>query len=391
MIQTFSIEQLIIPSISIFIIGTLILYIYTKNIILSSLITFLKASIFFIYFSFFFDGTFTFLDDFTYLAHAEKYIDNQYDTLYLLLHPWEFIPIFSNRHFLYQLWNVLAFNIYETSYFAPVSLNIIVTFLTSLVLFKLLYTIGMVKKYAIWFALFYVIYWNTLSWSSLLNLKDFLVQLFSILLIYNIVSFEKYKKNIYVFYIILIVLLLESIRFYLPFLVGTAYFIFKLFEYRNKFNESFRISINIFFVILFAGFIIILIPYFQDEIQLLLQDFVNPIYGVVRFLFTPTPFYIEKAYQFLIFSAFLTWFGIPFLFYGVYLVYKQQNRYCTFILMYIFVILLFYGTYGELQGPRHRIQLDPYLSFFQLIGFLSMFYGNKKIMRIFNAKNSISN
>ena len=377
-------DYLYLPAFVVFIFGMLVLYSYSKDIILSIVISFFKASIFYIYFSFFFDGTFTFLDDWSYLNQANRFIDEEMSAN-LLFEYYKLVEFFHSSHVLYQLHNVLSFKIFGAYYFSPVAINIIITFVTSYFLFNIAKLIGFSKRVSLVIAVFYLLHWDVLAWSTLFNLKDILVQLFSIILIYQIIIFENSSKNFKsLFIIILVVFCLMAIRFYLPFLIFAGYGLYKILFIVIKLKAKRKFIYMLILFILVSLFLVFINYYFQYELKKLMMNFTNPLIGIVRFILTPIPFNFEESYSFLYFASLLHWLTFPLTIYGIYISYRVNKKVMLFILCYLFIILLFYGSYGELQGPRHRLQIVPYIAMFQLIGFLSLFYRdefNKKYIQ----------
>jgi hypothetical protein len=107
--------------------------------------------------------------------------------------------------------------------------------------------------------------------------------------------------------------------------------------------------------------------------NLLLQDWVNPGYGIVRYLLTPIPFHTTEAYSFLDLPQVVYWGLVPFLIYGVYRVWQRRTLTARFIVIYFLLTVALYAIFGELQGPRHRYQLDGLIVLFQFLGVLGVF------------------
>ena len=139
----FTITNLLLPTFLIFFLGIAITYFVTRKLLLSIIIGVVKSLLFFLYFCFFYDGTFTLLDDLTYLRIANELI---------ALHKEGNIPInplelrawflgangYGTSHFVYYYHNILSFFIIGyNGYFAPVAFNIILTFVAAVVIFKI--------------------------------------------------------------------------------------------------------------------------------------------------------------------------------------------------------------------------------------------------------------
>ncbi|MDA7818283.1 hypothetical protein N9A28_08855 [Sulfurimonas sp.] len=284
--------------------------------------------------------------------------------------------VFSN-HFLYQLYNIFAFELFGHYYFSPVALNIIVTFFTSYFVFRISLLIGFSKKLSLFIAMFYLLHWDILHWSTFLNLKDVLIQLMSIVLIFNILEFENNKRIKNVVFIGSVLLLFSTIRFYLPFLIFVSFIVYKILWViftANRLNRMYYIISSFILILLFLPLVL---NNLNDEIEMLMISFTNPAIGMIRFLLTPIPFHFETNYSFLYFPSLLHWLTFPLFIYGAYISHKVNRKIMLFIFIYLFVILLFYGSYGQLQGPRHRLQIEPYIAMFQIIGLIALFYRDK--------------
>jgi predicted membrane chloride channel (bestrophin family) len=103
-------------------------------------------------------------------------------------------------------------------------------------------------------------------------------------------------------------------------------------------------------------------------VDLLQADLVNPLVGLPRFLLTPVPFRTEPAYAFLDAAAALHWLLLPFVFVGLAAVIARPTPFSRVLVAYLAVFTTLYAVYGELQGPRHRVQLDFAFALLQFIG-----------------------
>ncbi|MEA2017426.1 MAG: hypothetical protein U9N59_03165 [Campylobacterota bacterium] len=104
-----------------------------------------------------------------------------------------------------------------------------------------------------------------------------------------------------------------------------------------------------------------------------MQDITNPLFGSIRFFLTPIPFMMDDEYMFLFFSSFFHWYSLPFTIIGGYFIYKENKKYAIFLFSFMLIILFFYGLYAELQGPRHRLLILPYISLLQFAGYMVVF------------------
>ena len=103
------------------------------------------------------------------------------------------------------------------------------------------------------------------------------------------------------------------------------------------------------------------------------EHFVNPLYGFVRFILTPIPFHTSPAYAFLNIPALIHWLLMPFVVAGFVHVFGMGGLFARFFLIYLLVFIGLHAVFGELQGPRHRVQLDYAWATLQFLGVVLMF------------------
>lgn len=347
--------NLYIVSLFIFIIGTIILYSYTKNVLLSTTVVFAKVIIFYIYFS---SGelVYTLLDDLQYF--------NGSIVIYNNLNEMELLGQLFNQaqgiHILYYIHNIFSIFIFGQNYYSPVALNIILTFLSALTLYKICMSLLISKRNSLFISILFCLHWDILSWSSFLNLKDILVQFLLLLAVYIYLE-NKGNLKIMLFKLLPVLGMIYFVRFYLIFFVLLAIFLARQKITKVYVFKSIFISL-IFLVIVFA--------YDRNIFNIFLSqvDF-DLILNIFRFLLTPIPFNYEDGYNFLVFSALLNWLTFPFVIIGFFLLlYKKENKY-NFIIILNLLLILFYAGFDELLGPRQRFMLVPYFTIVTFFGF----------------------
>lgn len=347
--------NLFIVSLFVFIFGTVILYSYSKNVLLSTIVSLIKVSIFYIYFN---SGEliYTLLDDVQYFQ-GSIYIYNNINASEFLNQL--FIQA-QGIHILYYIYNISSFFFFGQNYYSPVALNIILTFLSALTLYKICISLLISKRNSLFISILFCLHWDILSWSSFLNLKDILVQFLLLLAVYIYLE-NKGNLKIMLFKLLPVLGMIYFVRFYLIFFVLLAIFlagkkITKMYVFKSIF-----ISL-IFLVIVFA--------YDRNIFNIFLSQVnFDLILNIFRFLLTPIPFNYEDGYNFLVFSALLNWLTFPFVIIGFFLLlYKKENTY-NFIIILNLLLILFYAGFDELLGPRQRLMLVPYFTIATFFGF----------------------
>lgn len=347
--------NLYIVSLFIFIIGTIILYSYTKNVLLSTTVVFAKVIIFYIYFS---SGelVYTLLDDLQYF--------NGSIVIYNNLNEMELLGQLFNQaqgiHILYYIHNIFSIFIFGQNYYSPVALNILLTVISSLILYKICINLLISKHNSLFIAILFCLHWDILSWSSFLNIKDILVQL---LLLLTVHIYLENKKNFKVMFFKLLPVLgmIYFLRFYLVFFILLAIFL-----------TSKRLTKTYIFKFILISFVFLVLLFVFDKN--VLTKFLNQIHfdfllNLVRFLLTPVPFNYDDGYNFLVFSALLTWITFPFFLIGLFVLIKKKLDGYNFIIILNLLLVLFYAGFDELLGPRQRFMLVPYFTIVTFFGF----------------------
>ena len=279
--------------------------------------------------------------------------------MYLRLQVVSILFIFSitSTHFVF----------FGEGYFAPVALNVLLSVGIAYFGAKLaLAEFKMSKKTSRFFLLFLLFHPDILVWSSIANLKDMLVLLLHLILL---VSVSQYLHGRFFKALMLALpaaLVLLFLRFYVPLLFAIALAAGSLLA-----NQRRRIS----YVIASLSLVTLALVWIgnsglQYAINSFEESFVNPFYGVIRFVLTPIPFNTEKAYAFLDIPALFHWMLMPFMLLGLMKVIRMKTYFSRFFIMYFFVFIALYSTYEELQGARHRVQLDYAFALLQFTGIM---------------------
>lgn len=364
--QPFDIATLLLPSVVIWLTTLVVAWRVTSSPVLALILALIRTAVFAAYFTIVFDGTYTFLDDWTYLERGAELraegvgLLNMFDNLPLL------IAVGQGEHFLYYLYNTIAFDLFGEGYYAPVALNSALTAVIAGLGTTLAVRERLVpqRQRAIFFA-FMLLHPDILAWSTVLNGKDTLVLLLHVLLLYAVSLYLNQQRRAAVLLAAPTVLAALFLRYYVPILFAAAWVVSTAAQLRRAARWR----------TLFVGLIVIggLFAQLGTEglnfaLDRLREDMVNPLVGIVRFALTPVPFNTEAAYGFLDIPALFHWLMLPAVALGIYRVSKSGRRFSRFLLAYTVVFVSLYAIYGELQGPRHRVQLDFALAVYQFIG-----------------------
>ncbi len=286
-------------------------------------------------------------------------------------------------HIVYGWWNVLAQYLFGRHYYAPIFLNVALTFVSAYFLFRIVILCGFGRKYAKAFILFFLFHWDVLVWSSLVNLKEILVLALTIICFYSFFQILKTKKNIY--YILLAAALFPFLflRFYLPFLLLIAglVWVFVYQKGKRKYNLVFVLVIGFILVLNFLG------ARATDNFGRL--DVIGAVPGAFRMALTPRPWALNETSSFLIIPSALHWFFfIPSLF-GAWKL-SRRSKEVSLLLIYLLIILLFYGSYEAIQGIRQRFQVSFIFSWMQF-HFIWLMFRKKVPHSKFNSHKTVVN
>ncbi len=369
----FELDLLILPALFIFcVIFTVVIY-TLKNYYAAFIAAFLKTSIYLIYFGWIFDGSFTFLDDWSYLDGGQI-LCNANIGIFNIFEEWDLVAsVGRGNHVSYYLYNCYAFGFFGYGYYAPVAINIILTVFVALFgmkivrkEFKLPYsTSGL-------FFLFLLFHPDITAWSVIINGKDVLVLTLHVVTLYGISCFfDKHYRTAFLAISMSIAILLFT-RFYVPLVFLVAFILLIVTEKKRYLKKNIQLSI-IGGVLTFSAFLYFTPDLFTDIFARIKESYSEPIYGIVRFLLTPIPFNTEPAYSFLNIPASLHWLLLPFMLIGINVVFKNKTPFARYFIFYFILFTLLYAFYAELQGPRHRVQMDFAIALFQFLGLLQVF------------------
>jgi hypothetical protein len=362
--------MLIAPVVTIFLIVAVVSFRVTRWPVASLLFGFIKAGIFCWYFAALFDGTYTFLDDWTYFEYGVLLYREGVRISNLADH-WQLLLVLGGGdHFLYYLYNAYAFRLFGEYYFAPVAVNVILTVLIAYFGARLACkelgakTVTVAGLYA-----FLLLHPDIVSWSSLMNGKDILVLLLHIALLYagSLCLHGNLKRALLV--ALPVVFILFFLRFYVPLFFSAALIASIVIRRRIGWRT---VGYVVMSLLLLAGFALwVGAGRFVYAADLLLQHFVNPFFGFIRMALTPVPFKTDDAFAFLNMAAAVHWLLFPFAFIGAYRIWVMHTPFTKFFIAYVVVFMALYAVIGELQGPRQRVQLDFAWALFQYVGLLT--------------------
>lgn len=366
MIQPFPLLELLIPTVAIFLVGWLVSFYMTRRLHWSLFVALIKALLFICYYGLVFDGTFTFLDDWSYLERGALLRDAGISLLNAPANLELLFDVAGSRHFIYYLFNADAFRIFGDGYYSPVALNVMLTFVAAgLMAAAARRGLSFSQSLTVGLFVFIALHPDILAWSTLINVKDTLVLVFTALAIFAVSLAEDRRYMLAVLLGLIVGSILLFTRFYVPLMLLAALFGAVLLSSVGRHRLLLWLLVPAGFMVLVS---ILGASRITDSYELLKTDFVNPFYGVLRIALTPIPFNATADYAFLNLPQVFHWLLLPMLIFGMYRVWRRDTLTARFVVIYFMLMLGLYGIFGELQGPRHRYQLDGLIGLFQFYG-----------------------
>lgn len=293
------------------------------------------------------EGGWRLTDDVTYAKESAELIATGGGPLDLFLDTGTNEALFriaEGRHVGYYVQNAVALALFGEHYWAPVMLNVLLSFLGALAVWRLVIMSGASRPYARAATVFFTLQWDVVAWSSFLNLKDTLVMTLSAWAVVGALDFARRTSLVGALRFLFCSILLSFLRWYVPFLILAALGAWGIVTLRG-----WR---RMLLVLFFAGGL------FTGLQAGAPTEMIQPgglLPGMMQFLVTPRPWGIEPRYSFLLLPALLHWLVLPLATFGGIQMWRR-GPIGRALIMYFLALIVFYGMIPQLQGPRHRYQ-----------------------------------
>ena len=339
----------------------------THSAAIAAVLALVKTMVFASYFGLIFDGTYTFLDDWIYLDGGTELVRQGVGLLSVPQH-WELlVDTGGGDHVLYHLFNAYALRIFGEGYFAPVACNVLLTIAVAAIGSRLAQEeLHLSRRRARWLYIFVLIHPDILAWSSVMNGKDITALLMHVLLLQAVALFYRGQRLQAMLIAVPVFLILPFLRFYVPFMF-LATLLLTAVLVRSKRG---RVGQLLVAALLFGSAVMVLDAQISYALEIAAETFVNPFFGFLRVVLTPIPFNTSVEYAFLDIPSMIHWFLAPFAVLGFWTMWRMGTPFARFFVAYLLLFLCLYAVVGELQGPRHRVQLDYAIALVQFIGVL---------------------
>jgi len=320
-----------------------------------------KVAVSFVYFAWFFDGTWVLQDDMTYLREGRLLLGEGWNPLSIWTQEGRHAldaAVDGGQHVLYIWWNMLAQYTFGQHYFAPVMLNILLTCAAGAALHRLALLGGFSQAYAKYLLLFFVLHWDVVAWSSFQNRKDILILTLTLGMFAGVVGLRMAwgsARNMggYALLLVACVLALGMSRFYVPLLAAGAVGMWLMLVVPVRAMLPAALAAG--------GAALLVFVYFfpqnlSDELRHLTLDPGQIAWGLARFPLTPRPWDIEIGYRFATLAAWLHWLMFAPMLYGMLRLWRESGV-LRLLLLYAAVVVVFYAFVPFLQDDRHRLQI----------------------------------
>lgn len=367
----FPLTDLALPTFFILVSGLVIAYAFTRNVAVSFATATLKAGLFVLYFGWLFDGSYTFDDDMRYLNIGEQLADNGIGLLSIISHYRYIVSTVTGSNIAYYVYNATAVMLFGHGYYAPVAINIVLTFLAAGLLMKTARGgLGMSRRVGIGLFVLVALSPDILAWSTIPNFKDTLVATATAAGVYAVALADQRRIVRAVVVALAAAFVLSLTRLYVPLMLAAAFGITLLLSHRGRRNP--------WLWLLAAAALLVVVRHMghgslMGAVHSLRANMVNPVVGVIRFLLTPIPFHTAPGYGFMDLPQMVYWALLPFMFYGMFRVWRRGTMTARFMVIYFILMIVLYGSFSTLQGARHRVQIDGLVVIFQYYGLLALF------------------
>ena len=207
-------------------------------------------------------------------------------------------------------------------------------------------------------------------WSSFFNLRDILIQVNILALIYYLLKiFNRLRLNI--------IIKLAITLFILKYLRQHLVYIFFLTVFLITFLNLKKINLKIYLIIFFSMLCVFLynLKYFYLLFQNWYERF-NFNYGIeiIRLLLAPLPNVqtVYNGYGFLVIGSIINIITLPFLLLGIIYSFKNNLRNAFILFIFFLTILFVIGSYDNVQGPRQRLMISTIILLYTFLGFISV-------------------
>ena len=248
---------------------------------------------------------------------------------------------------LIHYWNMIWLYLIENKYYSVIFPNVFLTVISALIFDKLLSVWGANRIYRLGFSVYFLLHWDTIAWSSFLDLKEPLV---FPLLLSTIYFFARTTKGSFIYFVPLTLSLLSFyyVRFYFPVFLVASVLVNQVLFVRTKWITN--ILILIVFLTLCFVYKNVIVMVFTELVEFSLVGYMRE---VIRMILSPVPWLVTDSAGFLLLGSVLHWLMLPVALIGVVLLIRDRSS-ATIVVALVGVMLLCYALVPAIASMRHR-------------------------------------
>jgi len=316
---------------------------------LSLAVAAIRVAIPFTYFAWWYDPDWTHIDGVQYFTGAIRLLEGGYTPLVLTSPPGieQLQAAADGWHILYYWWNMVAIELFGAVLYAPIFLNVVLSVAVALLFVRLLSPFEFPASYRRWLFAFVTLHWSVLTWSSINNVKMYVVIFLTLIALYGayeVIQSDTVPRIVFGVGVVAVSSLgLFNVRFYVPAFLFGAVAVWALFNGRSRVRS-----------ITLAGAAVggtVFLWFGRTSLHRLDPEILA--YGFVRILLTPRPWGTTVHYTYLEPAMWLHWLTLPAALVGLWYLQRESAR-STVLLVFLFFALSFYAIFPKIQGVRHR-------------------------------------
>ncbi len=311
-----------------------------------------------LYFGAWHDGTWSLVDDITYFRQGQALLTRGVDPVGFFFDrhalTWLFVESRGN-HILYGWFNLLAQWLAGPHYYAPVLLNVVMTFWAARTLYDIVRLATPERTYAVAVTGLFLFHWDVIAWSSFLNMKDNLVLLLTIWLVRGYLGLGRPGRRWALLSVVVVSFLLLWLRFYVPLLMGVC------FAFTSALGDRARLRRRGAILVLSIAFVVGLVAAIGPGLLRLAWSRLDLspgslIVGITRIILTPQPWSVSEANGFLLIPSVLHLVMLPATAIGLVLLWRELPV-SRLPVLYALLVLGIFAIFPLQLGPRHRYQV----------------------------------
>ena len=256
---------------------------------------------------------------------------------------------------------MLSFWIFGEHYYSVIFILMLVTCLSALFADGIQKNLGHGRRYRRYFAVFFLLHWEVLAWSSFAIWKEPLIVLCTFAFIYGVSIIDRsfFSKSAWIFggfWALAALFVFEYVRFYFPVLLGAALVMAWISKYARLSSIIVLLVLGVLVGWGLHGYLNLILEVVEIE---------KIFYGLVRMMLSPLPWQISPEMSYLLLPTIMNWFMLPVTVLGCGVFWIRSSVTSRLLVIFFWVGIIFYSFIPVIQDPRHRAPLFIIAVFFQ--------------------------